>query len=487
MKAGRSQGPKNDRATLNEKLERCPKQSSETAGRDNYGRHPELAKSGSSDGSRGELDEQARQGATAPRKSTQKAMHEALMEQVVTEANAEAAWLAVKRNGGAPGIDRMTTGQLRDHLRAHGKTIRDKLLAGTYVPSPVKRVEIPKPNGGVRALGIPTVQDRWIQQMLLQALQPIFDPAFSEHSYGFRPNRSAHAAVRAAQQYVQAGKDWVVDLDITQFFDRVNHDLLMHRIGQTIRDKRVLRLIGAYLRAGVMIEGVAVASEEGTPQGGPLSPLLANLYLDRLDQELEQRGLAFCRYADDCNIYVSSHRAAERVLASVSQWVQKHLKLEVNATKSGAGRPWERKFLGFRINPEGKIEAAPQSVERLRDKVRALWRSCQSLSSEKLRDNWRAYIQGWWAYFKLAEERRNLFDQERWIRRHIRKCFWQRWHDVRGRLRHLRRLGLKGRLLEVASSSKGAWAIARSPSLHTALSNAVLRRHGFLMPSDFAA
>ncbi len=414
-------------------------------------------------------------------------MHEELMEQVVTPENATAAWLAVKRNGGAPGIDGMTTQQLRDHVRKHWETIRAKLLSGTYVPSPVRRVEIPKPNGGVRLLGIPTVLDRWIQQMLLQALQPILDPTFSAQSFGFRPGKSAHDAVRAAQNYIQAGKDWVVDMDITKFFDRVNHDILMQRIGQTIRDKRVLRLIGKYLRAGVMIEGVVQSSEEGTPQGGPLSPLLANIYLDALDRELEGRGLAFSRYADDCNIYVSSQRAAERVLASITEWIKKHLRLEVNATKSGVGRPWERKFLGFRINPQGKIEAAPQSVERFKTKVRELWRSCQSQTSVELRDRWRAYVRGWWGYFRLAEERRNLFGLEGWIRRHIRSCFWQRWDNWRGRLRKLRSLGLSGRLLKVAHSSKGAWRIAASPSLQTALSNAVLRRYGFWMPSDLAS
>ncbi len=414
-------------------------------------------------------------------------MHEELMEQVVTQENATAAWLAVKRNGGAPGIDGMTTQQLREHIRKHWETIRAKLLSGTYVPSPVRRVEIPKPNGGVRLLGIPTVLDRWIQQMLLQALQPILDPTFSAQSFGFRPGKSAHDAVRAAQNYIQAGKDWVVDMDITKFFDRVNHDILMQRIGQTIRDKRVLRLTGKYLRAGVMIEGVVQSSEGGTPQGGPLSPLLANIYLDALDQELEGRGLAFSRYADDCNIYVSSQRAAERVLASTTEWIKKHLRLEVNATKSGVGRPWERKFLGFRINPQGKIEAAPQSVERFKTKVRELWRSCQSQTSVELRDRWRAYVRGWWGYFRLAEERRNLFGLEGWIRRHIRSCFWQRWDNWRGRLRKLRSLGLSGRLLKVAHSSKGAWRIAASPSLQTALSNAVLRRHGFWMPSELAS
>jgi RNA-directed DNA polymerase len=414
-------------------------------------------------------------------------MYEELMEEVVTKENATTAWLAVKRNAGAPGIDRMTTGQLRDHIQAHWESIGQKLLAGTYVPSPVRRVEIPKPNGGTRLLGIPTVQDRWIQQMLLQVLQPIFEPDFSEHSYGFRPGRSAHDGVRAAQQYVQGGQDWVVDMDITKFFDHVNHDILMNRIGGSIRDKRLLRLIGAYLRAGVMLEGVVMPSEEGTPQGGPLSPLLANIYLDGLDKELERRQLAFCRYADDCNIYVGSQRAAQRVLESVIQWVHKHLRLEVNASKSGTGRPWERKFLGFRINPQGQIEAAPQSVERFKNKVRELWRSCQSLSSEELRDNWRAYVRGWWAYYGLAEARRNVFELEGWIRRHIRKCFWERWHGSRGRERALRRLGLGGRLLKVAYSSNGAWGLARTGSLQTALNNARLRRHGFLMPSDLAS
>jgi group II intron reverse transcriptase/maturase len=414
-------------------------------------------------------------------------MYEELMAEVVSRENAQAAWLAVKRNGGAPGIDRMTTEQLRDHIRAHWETISAKLLAGTYVPSPVRRVEIPKPQGGTRKLGIPTVLDRWIQQMLLQKLQPIFDPTFSEHSHGFRPGRGAQTAVQAAQAYVQSGKDWVVDLDISKFFDRVNHDILMHRIGQTIRDKRVLGLIGQYLRAGALIEGVVIASEEGTPQGGPLSPLLANIYLDALDKELETRGLAFSRYADDCNIYVGSRRAAERVLASVTDWIKQHLRLEVNADKSGVGQPWERKFLGFRINRQGRTEAAPQSVARLKAKVREMWRSCQSRSSEQLRDRWRAYIQGWWAYYGLAEERRNIFDLEGWIRRHIRKCFWERWHSAAGRLRHLKQLGATGRLLKVAFSSKGAWGIARSGTLQTVLNNRILRRHGFLMPSDLAA
>jgi RNA-directed DNA polymerase len=413
-------------------------------------------------------------------------MYEELMEQIVRPENATAAWKAVKRNQGAPGIDGMRVEELRDHVRQHWETIRAKLLAGTYVPSPVRRVEIPKPDGGIRLLGVPTVLDRWIQQMLLAVLQGIFDPTFSDRSYGFRPGRSAHGAVRAAQGYVQAGKDWVVDMDIAKFFDRVNHDILMRRIAQRIRDKRVLRLIGRYLRSGVMIEGVVQAGEEGTPQGGPLSPLLANIYLDALDQELEKRGLAFSRYADDCNIYVSSGRAAERVLASITEWIKRHLRLEVNASKSGVGRPWERKFLGFRINLKRKIEVAPKNVERFKEKVREYWRSCQSLSSNELRDNWRAFVQGWWAYFHLAEERREIFGLEGWIRRHIRKCFWLRWHDRRGRRKKLEQLGLRGRKLDIAHSSKGAWRLAKSPNLNEALNNRLLRRLGFLVPSDLA-
>lgn len=410
------------------------------------------------------------------------------MEEIVSPFNVWRALLAVERNGGAPGIDGMTTKQLREHLQRHGETIRAKLLAGTYVPSPVRRVEIPKPDGkGKRMLGIPTVLDRWVQQMLLRRLQRIFDPGFSEHSYAFRRGRSQKQAVQAAQRHVQAGKVWVADIDVTKFFDRVNHDILMTRIGQTIRDKRVLRLIGRYLRCGVMMNGVVHEVAEGTPQGGPLSPLLANIYLDALDQELERRGLAFSRYADDCNIYVSSPRAAERVLASITEWIQKNLRLEVNATKSGIGRAWERKFLGFRINPEGKTEVAPQNVERFRNQVRELWRSCQSLSSNELRDQWRAYVRGWWQYFCLAQERRPIFALEGWIRRHIRKCFWLRWHDWRGRHKALRRLGLEGPHLKVAHSSKGAWPIARSPSLQMALSNQRLRRAGFVLPSDLAA
>ena len=414
-------------------------------------------------------------------------MYEKLMEAVVTDENYRLALGAVKRNQGAAGIDRMTTAQLEPHLQANWWILKDKLLKGTYVPSPVRRVEIPKPSGGTRMLGIPTVQDRFIQQLLLQALTPIFDPQFSEHSYGFRPGRSAQDAVRAAQQYAQGGKDWVVDIDITKFFDHVNHDILMGRIAPAIGDRRVLHLIGNYLRRGAMVDGLVEASVEGTPQGGPLSPLLANIYLDALDKELERRGHRFCRYADDCNIYVGSQTAAERTLTSIQGWIEKHLRLKVNAAKSGTGRVWERKFLGFRLDRQKRIGIAPESLERLKAKVREMWRGNQSRSSEQLRDHWGRYIRGWWGYFRLAEARHPLRDIEGWVRRHIRKCFWLRWHDRRGRERRLRRLGLKGTALGVATSSRGAWRVAAQPELHRALSNSVLRRYGFLVPSDLAS
>ena len=409
------------------------------------------------------------------------------MEAIVSPENYGKALKAVIANRGGPGIDGMKTEELNGHLLKHWPKIHGKLMEGTYVPSPVRRVEIAKPNGGKRMLGIPTVLDRFIQQMMQQAMTPIWEPQFSEHSYGFRPGRSAQDAVRAAQEYARTGKDWVVDLDITKFFDHVNWDILMGKIAKVIRDKRVLKLIGKYLRAGAMLNGVEVKSVEGTPQGGPLSPLLANIYLDELDRELERRGHQFSRYADDCNIYVGSQAAGERVMESVQGWIEKHLRLQVNAAKSGVGRSWERKFLGFRLNRERQIEVAPESLEKFKAKVREKWRSCQSRTSNQLRDAWRHYVCGWWGYYQLAENRQPIFRLEGWIRRQIRKCFWLRWHEPEGRKRRLRSLGVGGRMLKVAESSRGAWRIAATGSLQTALSNTRLRRHGFLMPSDLAS
>jgi len=376
--------------------------------------------------------------------------------------------------------------ELVGRLQRHGDAIRAKLLAGQYTPSPVKRVTIEKPGGGERHLGIPTVMDRFVQQLLLQALTPIYEARFSARSYGFRPGRSAHDAVRQAQACVKEGKKYVVDLDIEKFFDRVNHDILMQQLRGQIGDVRVRTLIGKLLKAGVMINGVVQESEEGTPQGGPLSPLLANIYLDPLDRELESRGLAHVRYADDCNIYVGSAEAAERVLESVSRWIEKHLRLRVNEAKSGTGPISGRKFLGFSLSKEGGIEVAVRSIERFKDQVRALWRQ-RAVTNEGLRQEWNSYVRGWCSYFGLAENFRWTEGTEKWIRRHIRKYYWQRWHRAAGRLNAFKRLGVKPCLWPLARSSRGAWSMARNPAMHIAISNAALRRYQFLMPSALLA
>jgi len=413
---------------------------------------------------------------------------EGLMEEMVHPQNWEEALRRVERNGGAPGPDGMKAGALRAHLKEHGEVIRQRLLSGRYRPGPVRRKEIAKPDGGVRALGIPDVQDRFVQQLLLLVLEPRFEPAFSEHSHGFRRGRGTQSALAEAKRHAQTGRTWVVDMDITRFFDHVNHDILMSKVGARIRDKRILCLIGAYLRAGtVMPDGVVVAgSDEGTPQGGPLSPLLANIYLDELDKELGKRGLAFCRYADDCNIYVSSEAAAQRVLEGMSRWITRRLKLQVNAKKSGTGRPWERKFLGMILTTTLVLCISPQSIGRFEDRVRRLWDARQSLSSVQLRDQWKQYVTGWWGYYQHADDHRPVYRREGWIRRHMRKCYWQRWHGRRGRQRALRRLGLPESRVKAAASSRGAWRMAGSPTMHEALGNRTLSRYGYVMPSDLA-
>jgi len=409
------------------------------------------------------------------------------MEAVVSEENLERALRAVVRNKGAAGIDKMTVAELAEHFAANRERIVAKLVAGRWTPSPVKRVEIPKAGGGVRRLGIPTVMERLVQQALLQVLGPIFEAGFSERSYGFRAGRRAQDAVRAAQGYVEAGKSWVVDIDIERFFDTMNQDLLMARVAKVIRDKRILRLIGRYLRAGALDGGEWEPSETGTPQGGPLSPLLGNIYLDPLDRELERRGLSFCRYADDCNIYVSSEAAAERVLGSIGDWIERHLRLRVNRAKSGRGRPWERQFLGFAIDREGRITIAERSLQRYKQKVRELWRGSQSLTSAELRDRWRRWLQGWWGYYRLAENRKRLTWLEGWTRRRIRNCFWLRWHDTAGRRNALRKLGVSERLLRVVATRRGSWFMSRNAVMQQGLSNARLKQHRFLVLSQLAS
>jgi RNA-directed DNA polymerase len=412
---------------------------------------------------------------------------ENMMEEAVSLTNWEAALCAVERNKGAAGPDGMAASELRAHLVTHGGVIAKRLLEGSYQPGPARRRDIPKASGGTRPLSIPNVQDRFVQQLLLGVLQPVFEPRFSESSHGFRPGRSAHHAVKAAQGFAKEGYTHVVDMDITKFFDRVNHDILMQKIGLVVRDKRVLRIIGRFLRAGVVMpDGVAVSTEEGTPQGGPLSPLLANIYLDALDKELEKRGLRFARYADDCNIYVKSQAAAGRVLESLTGWIARHLRLEVSAGKSGTGRPWERKFLGFIITAALLITIAPASLARFEARVREQWNARQPLTTVELRDQWRSYLKGWWGYYRLTEYRRPIFEKEGWIRRHIRKCFWQRWHSSKGREAALQRLGVPARRAEVGRSSRGAWRMARHPVMQEALNNKRLRKYEFVMPSELA-
>jgi group II intron reverse transcriptase/maturase len=346
-----------------------------------------------------------------------------LMEQVVARANALAALKRVKQNKGSPGADGMTVDDLSPYLVRHWERIREQLLAGTYQPQPVKRAEIPKPGGGTRQLGIPTVLDRFIQQCLLQVLQPQFDPTFSEHSYGFRPGRSAHDAVRAAQRYIQSGRRWVADVDLAKFFDRVNHDVLMERLSRRIADGRVLRLIRRYLVAGVMANGVTVERHEGTPQGGPLSPLLANVLLDEVDKELEQRGLVFARYADDLNVYTGSRRAANDAMATLKRRFAR-LRLQVNEAKSMVARVWERTFLGYSYwVAAGRVvryRVAPAALAGMKDRVRTLTSRKAGRSIESVAKELRSYLMGWKNYFGLAETPRVFSDLDEWIRRRLR-------------------------------------------------------------------
>lgn len=414
-------------------------------------------------------------------------LNEDLMESILEPNNLQAAYARVKANGGAAGVDGMNVEAYEAHAAQHWPGIEAKLKAGNYQPGAIRGVSIPKPQGGERRLGIPNVQDRVIQQALLQVLGPLFEREFSDHSYGYRPGRSAHDAVKAAQQFVLEGKDWVIDLDISAFFDEVNHDILMTTIGRKVRDKRVLKLIGSYLRAPIQQEGDIEKRDKGTPQGGPLSPLLANIYLDALDKELERRSLNYCRYADDVAIFVSSERSGARVLASLTGWIVQRLRLRVNVQKSGVGRPWNGKFLGFRITANGRIAVAKASLEKLKANVRAAWDARKSVTLDERIEHWQRYIRGWWNYFEVAEYRRPVFELEGWMRRHMRKYFWQRWHNRAGRLNALRRLRAKSYHQKQASGSVGTWRLARSPMLHTVLNKARLYRWGLYVPSDLAA
>ena len=409
------------------------------------------------------------------------------IEAMLQSDNLTAAWRAVKANRGAAGVDGMGVEQTQARLKEHRGPVAQKLRAGEYRPAAVRAVEIPEPQGGVRTLGIPNVQDRLIQQAIHQQLSPLWEAEFSEHSYGFRPDRSAPDAIRAAQGFVKAGKTWVVDIDLKSFFDEVNHDRLMRLVGQKVRDKRLLRLIGNYLRAPMQTpDGRRQKRQKGTPQGGPLSPLLANIYLDELDKELEKRGVSFVRYADDVAIFVSSERSAERILASVVAWIEKHLKVPVNRDKSGSGPTDESALLGFRLYSDGRVGVGPKAIGRLKTKVRELWNAQQSLTSIQLRKQWREYVCGWWNYFQIADWRREVEDLSGWIRRHMRKCFWVRWKTPLGRINALKRLGVQGRSLGLGYTGLGAWAMARHWVMHQALKTSTLNRYGFVVPWDFA-
>jgi RNA-directed DNA polymerase len=396
------------------------------------------------------------------------------MEEVCERANLIRAWKRVRENQGSPGVDGRTIDETLVYLREHWPTIKAQLLNGTYTPQPVKRVLIPKPDGGVRKLGVPCVVDRLIQQALLQVLQPRWDPTFSEHSYGFRPGRSAHQAVAQAQQYIAEGYTWVVDIDLEQFFDRVCQDHLMARLAARITDKRVLKLIRAFLHAGVLENGLLRPTDRGTPQGGPLSPLLSNVVLDELDGELTRRGHRFCRYADDCNIYVRSRRAGERVMANGSRFLTRKLRLTVNAAKSAVARPAERSFLGFCLANDGQQRRiAPQALTRFKRRVRDFTRRTRGVSLPKLIEPLARYLRGWRQYFGFCQTPRELAHLDAWIRQRLRMYLWRQWQNGRNRFKELRRRGVpKFRAAVAAGSPTGYWRMARHPAVQQALRNA---------------
>lgn len=390
---------------------------------------------------------------------------------------------AVEANQGAAGVDGMEVGQLRSYLRAHWQRIKAQLLEGTYRPRPVRRVDIPKPGGGTRMLGIPTVLDRLIQQAMHQILGPLWEPGFSAHSYGFRPGRSAAQAIKSAQAHVNSGKRWVVDLDLEKFFDRVNHDVLMARVAREVKDRRMLALIRRYLESGILHGGLGEPRTEGTPQGGPLSPLLSNILLDDLDKELERRGHAFCRYAADCNIYVGSQRAGERVMTSVSRFVAETLKLKVNPNKSAVDRPWKRKFLGFSLTCErvSRVRVAPQSVQRFRDKLRQRFREGRGRNLRAFIQSLKPQLLGWATYFSIAETRMVFEELDQWLRRKLRCLEWRKWKKPRTRVKRLIALGLeRERARASAFNGRGPWWNAGASHMNAALPTAYFRKLGLI-------
>lgn len=408
-----------------------------------------------------------------------------LLEKMLERGNMLQALKRVKGNQGAPGVDDMRVKELEPYLVEHWVSIKTSLLEGTYQPNPVRRVEIPKPGGGKRQLGIPTVIDRLIQQALTQVLTPTFDPGFSPHSYGFRPGKRGHDAVRQAREYIQQGYQVVVDTDLEKFFDRVNHDILMSKVARKVKDHRVLKLIRAYLESGVLLNGVVMASEEGTPQGGPISPLLANIMLDDFDKELERRGHKFVRYADDCNIYVKSKRAGQRVLASITKYLEKKLRLRVNQEKSAVDRPQRRKFLGFSFygNKEVGIRLAPSTIKRLKDKIRKLTQRSKSMAMEQRVNELSKYLKGWVGYYALANAKMILEAIDQWIRHRLRMCTWKQWKRIRTRIREFRAHGApEWMALAYAKTRKGPWAA--SQLLNSILTKDYWRKLGLVSLMD---
>jgi RNA-directed DNA polymerase len=418
----------------------------------------------------------------AKRQSESLAGTERLMEEVVELENCKQALQRVKANQGRPGVDGMTVDELPEYLKQHGLEIGEQLRNGTYQPQPVRRVEIPKPDGnGVRKLGIPCVLDRFVQQAVLQVLPKRWDPTFSEHSHGFRPGRSAQQAVHEAQQYIAEGYGWVIDLDLEKFFDRVNHDRLMAAVAARVADKRMLKLVRAFLEAGVMEDGLVSPVDEGTPQGGPLSPLLSNLVLDELDRELERRGHRFVRYADDCNIYVGSERAGQRVMASVTHYITHRLKLKVNQAKSAVARPGQKKFLGFSFTFERvpRRRIAPKAIARFKERIREQSRRTRGISLTQMVKQIMTYLRGWLGYFGDCQTPSVLQRLETWLRRRLRSAVWKQWKQGRTRFRELRRRGVgKDLAARTAGSPHGPWRIANSPALTIALPNAYFAQLG---------
>ncbi len=406
-----------------------------------------------------------------------------LMEAVVERENMMAAYKRVVGNKGAAGVDGMSVDELKPYLDEHWVRIKGELLEGRYEPQAVAQVEIPKPNGGMRKLGIPTVVDRLVQQAIHQVLEPVFDRDFSKSSYGFRRGRNAHQAVKQAREYVKEGRRWVVDIDLEKFFDRVNHDILMTRVARKVNDKRVLRLIRRYLQAGIMTDGIVTARQEGTPQGSPLSPLLSNIMLDDLDKELERRGHKFCRYADDCNIYVQSRLAGERVMKSITQFLERKLRLRVNATKSVVDRPWKLKFLGYSMTMEKKprMKLARQSIERFKAKLRALFRQGRGRSVQKLIEELNPILRGWINYFRLAEVKDIFEELDGWIRRRLRNILWRQWKRVYTRVKNLMKRGLEEvRAWQSATNGRGAWWNSGASHMNEAFPKSYFDRIGLI-------